>query len=895
MRAWRHLLRGLRALFHRRAADRDLADEVAAYLADAAADLESRGLSPAEARRAARLEAGTALTLREQVRTAGWEDSVATAASDLRQAARRLCGNAGFTVVGVLTLALGIGATTAIFSVIDGVLLKPLPYPESGRIVALRHTAPGIGIQELNLSISLYFTYREENRVFDEVGMWTTGTAGITGLAEPEEVETLSATCDFLRVLRIRPALGRAFTPADDAPNGERTVILSDAWWKSRFGGDPSVLGRRILVDGYAFEVIGVLPPGFGFMDQKFSLLLPFRADRAAVKLISFCCQGIARLKPGVTMAQANADVARMIPMAPAKFALNPGAPANAFYDARIAPTLLYLKDALLGDIAGTLWVLMGTVGIVLLIACANVANLFLVRADGRRQELAIRSALGAGWTRIARDLLLESALLGLAGGVLGVALAFNSLRLLTAIAPAHLPRLQEISIDPTVLAFALTISLGAGLLFGAIPVFKYALPNQSPAWNGATRSLTHSKERQRTRSALIVVQVALALVLLVGSGLMIRTFLALRRVDPGFFRAQDVETFHIFIPDRQVHEAEWVVRMEEAILRKIEGLAGVSAAGMVSTIPMDGGSNNPIFAEGQPLEEGAMPPIRRFKFIAPGYASAIGARLIAGRDLTWTEIYNQTPVVLISENLAREHWGDPQAALGKRIRSSLTDDWREIVGVLGDLRDDGVDQKAPAIVYWPIWQKNFRGGGTLTRGLAYIVRTPRAGSASLRREIQQTVSGVNASLPAAGIRTLQSWYDRSLARSTFTLVLLALAAAMALLLGLIGIYGVISYSVAQRSREIGIRLALGAPLPQVIAMFVHHALALSALGAAGGLAAAFALTRWMKSLLYEVSPADPLTFAAVPAGLLLAALLASYLPARKATRVDPAEALRVS
>ena len=520
-----------------------------------------------------------------------------------------------------------------------------------------------------------------------------------------------------------------------------------------------------------------------------------------------------------------------------------------------------------------------------LLIACANVANLLLVRTDGRRQELAVRAALGAGWGRIARELLLESALLGVAGGALGLALAYGALRVLAAYGPANLPRIHEISIDPSVLAFTLGISLGGGLLFGLIPVFKYARPHLSSALRGGGRSLSASKERHRARSLLVVVQVALALVLMVGSGLMIRTFQALRRVDPGFSGAPGIQTLRISIPEAQVKEPERVLRMEEEILRKIEALPGVSAAAMANALPLEGGSNNSVYAESAAAREGATPATRRYKAVSPGYLRAMGSRLIAGREFTWAETYSQTPVAMVSENMARELWQTPRAALGKHIRLTLKDDWREVVGVVADLRDNGVDQKPPAIAYWPLLQRH--GGSSqpgVERSVVFVVRTPRAGSGSLFQELQQAVASVNPNLPLADVKTLESVYDRSLARTSFTLVLLAIAGGMALLLGLVGIYGVISYAVSQRTREIGIRLALGAPLPDVTGLFVRHGLVLSGIGAACGLTAALAMTRLMKSLLFEVSPADPLTYAGVAAGLILAAALASYLPARRAT-----------
>jgi predicted permease len=800
-----------------------------------------------------------------------------------------------FTAISLLTLAIGIGANTAIFSVINGVLLKPLPYPHSEQLVALWHSAPGINIKDLNMAPSLHFTYTDENRVFQDLAMWTNTTSSVTGLAEPEDVPILSVTHRFFPTLRVQPALGRGFTAADDDPKSDRIALISDGYWKARFGGDRSVLGRRITVDGYPREVVGVLPPAFQFLDRKITLVVPLRFNRAEVRLINFSYQGIARLKPGVTLQQASADVARMIPMAPAKFPANAGFSAKMFQSARIGPNLRFLKDHLLGDIGKTLWVLMGTVGIVLLITCANVANLLLVRADGRQQELAIRAALGAGWGRIARELLIESMSLGVAGGALGLALAYAALRALTASDIARLPRLREVAIDPAVLAYTLAISLAAGLVFGLIPVFKYARPGLSNALRGGGRSLSQSRDRHRARSLLVIVQVALALVLLVSSGLMIRTFQALRHVDPGFSRAQELQTLRVAIPETQVQEAVRVLRMEQEIADQLAALPGVSSVAVADTVPMDGrNSNDPVYAEDHAYLEGAIPPIFRLKYVSPGYVATMGNRLLAGREFTWSDLYTQAPVAFVSESAARQMWQSPRAALGKRIRAGVKDDWREVVGVVADERSDGVDQKAPNTIFWPLLQKNFEGQPvSVRRSVAFVVRTLRAGSTSLQPELRQAVWSVNPNLPLAEVETLAAIYERSLSRTSFTLMLLAIAGGMALLLGVVGIYGVISYSVSQRTREIGIRLALGAPLTEVTGMFVRHGLVLSAIGAACGLAAALVLTRLMKSLLFDVSPADPVTYAAVSVGLILAAMLASYVPARRAAAVDPAEALR--
>jgi predicted permease len=577
--------------------------------------------------------------------------------------------------------------------------------------------------------------------------------------------------------------------------------------------------------------------------------------------------------------------------MAAAKFPMNSGLSRTLFEDARIAPRLRPLKDLQVGNVRGTLWVLMATVGILLAIACANVANLMLVRMDARRQELATRAALGAGAWRIARELMLESVLVSCAGGVLGVAIAAGAVRWFTASAALHLPRMEEISIDPAVLAFAACLSLVTGILFGLAPAYRYARSALSMELRSRGRLLTESRDRLRARGILVSAQVALALVLLVGAGLMVRTALALHRVDPGFSGAAEVQTIRIGIPSTQVKDPESVTRMEEEIVRKIEAIAGVSKAAMVSWVPMDGGSNDPVYAEDW-SPQGGTPPIRRFKFISPGYVSVIGSHLVAGRDLTWADLYNRAPVALISENLAREFWRSPEAAIGKHVRPGPKMEWKQVIGVVADLRDDGIDRPAPAIVYWPLLMK-LGTSDTANRNVVYVIRSSRAGSTALSQEIRQAVTAVNASLPLAEVKTLQSVYEQSLARTSFTLMLLAIAGGMALLLGVVGIYGTISFSVAQRTREVGIRLALGSPPRDVTAMFVRQGLAEAGAGMVCGLAAAFALTRLMESVLYGVSTADPATYLAASTALVAAAALASYLPAHRATRISPVEALR--
>ena len=813
----------------------------------------------------------------------------------LNQILRRLLQLPVFTSVAVLTLAIGIGANSAIFSVIEGVLLKPLPYPNPDELVVLDHSAAGIGLQHAGAAPFLYFTYREDGRVFGDLAMWQTDTESVTGLAEPEEVQSIVVTERLLPMLGATPMAGRLFTKEDDSPSSEEAAILTAGYWRTRFGGDPSAIGRRILVNGRPREIVGVLSDSFRFLDRKPSLILPMRLDRAKVFLGQFNYTAVARLKPGATLEQATADVERLIPLALNRFPPFEGYSLKMFEEAKLQPNLRLLKTEVIGDVGSVLWVLMGTIGLVLLIACANVANLLLVRAEGRQQELAVRAALGASRGRIAYELLAESVILGLVGGAAGLAVAFGAIRLLVALSPGNLPRLDNIAIDATVLLFTLAISIAAGLLFGAIPVFKYAGPQVAAGLRGGGRTSSASRERHRARSTLVVVQVALALVLLVGSGLMIRTFQAMRQVDPGFTNPQEVLTLGLSIPRAQVKEPEAVMRMHQAILEKIAAIPGVTSAGLTSLIPMTGDNwRDPIFAADKNYEQKQLPPLRTFKFHSPGLLKTMGNRLVVGRDFVWEDAYDKRKVAMVSENLARELWGSPPAALGKQIRESNTSDWREVVGVVADERDEGVDKKAPTVAFFPMLMTKFEGDDpSVRRTMSYMIRSPRAGSAAFSAEVGRAIWSVNPNLPLAGVRTLDEIVRKSMARTSFTLVMLAIAGAMALLLGIAGIYGVISYSVSQRTREIGIRMALGAQRQAVTRMFVRYGLGLAAIGIGCGLAAAVTLTRLMASLLFEVSPIDPFTYVAVCASLTAAAVLASYVPALRATMVNPVTALR--
>ncbi len=814
----------------------------------------------------------------------------------VKQILRRLKNAPTFTCVAIVTLALGIGANTAIFSVVEGVLLKPLPYPQPEELIGVQLTAPGIGLKDVSLSPSVYFTFRDENRTLQDIGLYTADTASVTGIGEPEQVRALDVTDGVIPLLHVSPVIGRSFSKQDDRAGSPETVMLSYGYWQRRFGGDRSILARRLMIDGKARAVIGVMPRNFRFLDLDPAVIEPFQFDRNKTFLGNFSFDGVARLKPGVTLAQASADAARLLPIVNRKFPSPPGFSVKLFEQARIAPDFRTFRQQVIGDIGKVLWVLMGTIGIVLLIACANVANLLLVRAEARHLELQVRSALGASRWRLAADLLAESVLLALLGGLLGLGLAYGALRLLVAIAPAGIPRLSEIGIDAPVLLFALCVSLGTGILFGLAPVLKHTGMGLGTGLREGGRTLSQSRERHRARNTLVVAQVALALVLLIGSGLMIRTFVAMTRVQPGFEKPAQLQTLEISIPEAQVKEPERVLRMQQNMLDRIERIPGVRSAAFTTSLPMDThGSFDPVFARDRVYGEGQMPPIRRFVFISPGLRQTTGTRLMAGRDLSWTDVQKQVPVTLISENFAREYWATPGSALHKQIRVSSTDPWREIVGVVGDVHDDGLNKKAPTQVYWPTWMKDFESNKeNVRRDVYFVVRSERTGSESFLDEIRRAIWAVNPEVPVAQVRTLDQIYKKSMARTSFTLVMLAIAGSMALVLGVIGIYGVIAYSVAQRTREVGIRMALGARQQQMTGMFVRQGLWLTGVGAAIGLVAAFVLMRLLSSLLFDVSAMDPVTYLAVSAGLMGAAALASYFPSRRAAGIDPAVALRL-
>ncbi|HEX4808930.1 MAG TPA: ABC transporter permease [Bryobacteraceae bacterium] len=867
---WRRFLR-------RDAADVEQREELEFYVDLTAEEYAARGMDPVDAKAAARRKLGNPTLIREEIYEMNALTFIEGALRDVRYALRMIRTKPGFSVPALLSLALGIGANIAIFSVVNAVLIRPLPYPEPEKLIGVFNSAGFSGqiIKDWPLTLDMYVAYKENAGSFEEFGVWTPGAAAVTGAGDPEQVATVTMTHGVLRALGVRPYLGRWFSSADEMQGAQKTVILSYKYWRRRFGGDGRVLGRLVLIDFVPYQVIGVMPRSFEFLNLAPDVFLPQTVASGAPGSQDADQSGIARLKSGVNLAQANQDIARVLRIWGSRAGLE-----RILEQLRVKPNLHPLKQDVVGDVGAVLKILMAALALVLLLVCANVANLVQVRTQARHQEFAIRAALGAGWGRIARELLIESLALGVLGGAIGLGLAYAGLRLLVTHGPTALPRVGEISIESTSTLFALACSLGSGTLFGLIAVLKSGLSSRL----GNARGASASTEELRTQNVLVIAQVALALVLLIGAGLLGRSFIALSGVRPGFTHPEQIQTIRLFIPEAQIREPERVAQMQAHILHNLAAIPGVTGAAFATALPLEleYHNGNPVFVEGK-TPVGQIPPNRTIKQISPGLFAALGTRLIAGRDFTWDDLLNQRRVAIVSENMARENWGEPRDALGKRIRIGGDGPWSVIVGVAENVYEDGVDQPPPGLVYFP----------GVRRGVTFAIRSSRAGTESLLKEITAKIHVVDSSLPLARVRTLNDLYRHSMARTSFALVLLGITAAMAQTLAIIGVYGVLAYAVAQRRREVSIRVALGAEPAMVKALFVRQGLILTCIGGAIGLASARGLSHWTSSLLFGVTAVDPLTYGVSGAVIFAAALTASYIPARRAASLNPMEGLR--
>ena len=881
----------------RRQVARELDDEFDYHLDRRIEKLVGEGLSPDEARTRALETFGDvddvrAYCFKQSVvreRTMRGIDWLSDTWQDLKFSARSLRKRPVFVAAVTLTLALGIGAATAVFTVVNAVLLKPLPFEDSDRLVGVWLTSPGWDVEWLEQPPATYFAIREDSESFEDSGLWKNTFVTVTGLDEAKRVPATMVTDGVLPLLRARPMMGRLFTAEDDIPGSPQTVIVSHEFWQRRLGGDPDVIGRTIVVERSPREIIGVMPPGFRFMSNRSDVYWLRQFDPATVEMGDFSYNGVARLKPGVTLEQARADASRVFFLALERYeGMSPEYAGDLGMDVRLRP----LKTELVGQTAPTLWILLGTVAIVLLIACANVANLLLVRAQGRSREVAMRAAIGASRARIAQGFLTEGLVLSLVGGIAGLGLAWFGVRTLLGTLPDQFPRLAEISTNGTALLFCLGLTVLTGLVFGLLPVWRASGSDLAAELKAGGRGGA-GRETNRTRNALVVSQVALALVLLVGAGLMVRSFRALNAVHPGFGHPDEVITFRVSMPGPGYSAGEEGQQTVQAMVEALEQLPGAGSVAAITSFTMDGStSNTSMDIEDYPTGEGETRPSFRVKWTAGDYFELMENPVLAGRPITRADVRDRNDVVVVTENLALSYWDSPGAALGKRIRDG--DTWRTIVGVVGNVRDHGPGEPPVAVVYYPAVVNDFWGADTFVpRWMAYAVRTSGSAPASLMPEVRRIVRSVSPDLAITGIQTLEEIHDLSMVRTSFTLVLLGVAALVALFLGVIGIYGVVSYAVGQRTREIGVRMALGAATADVSRLVVGQGFRLAAAGVVIGALGAALLTRLMTPVIYGVSPADPATYAAVSVILMAVALLASYVPARRASAVNPVEALR--
>jgi predicted permease len=807
--------------------------------------------------------------------------------NDFRFALRSLRRSPGFTTVAVLTLALGIGATTAVFTLVDSVLLRPLPYPESDRVLSIQHEVRGqTGVP---ISSGLYVQYGEHARTLSAIAMHNNTVMNVTGDGEAERVIGKRVTPSIHDVLRIVPFIGRPLQPADGEPGAEPVVLLSYGYWQSRFGGDASVVEGAIEMDGVSRRVIGVMPRGFSFPDEDTRFWIPIVVDPQNASLVGFVFSGIARMAPGATVEGVQAELqsilARLDELAPES-----GQTVTVMREANVAAHVATLKEAMVGNLQHVMWTLLGMVAFVLLIACANVANLLLVRAEGRQRELALRQALGAGRADMARPFLAESLLLGLAGGALGVAVAAAAVRVTTALAPANLPRLAEVGIDPRVLAFTAAISLLAALGFGMFPVLRFGRRDLSSALKeGGARGGTAGRERHRVRNGLVVAQVTLALVLLIASGLMFRSFLALLAVDPGFER-EGVLAVQLSVPAGVVAEPTAVEEFFRQLRERIAVQPGVDAVGATAAVPLGGqlsyvGHTLPDFPTG-PDE---LPHMAYLTHVDPGYFEAMRIRPLEGRTIEVGDAANQFRGIVVSRAYAQRWWPDG-SAIGRPVQVGPGEPW-EIVGVVEDVRNRGLQEDVEEILYLPTLFGS-ADEPQVTRTREFVVRVAVEPIAFLP-VVQREVRDLQPQIPLSNPRSMEDVVRIAAAETSFAMAILGSASLVALLLGLVGIYGVTSYVVTQRTRELGVRMALGATGFSIRAMILRQGVTLSGIGVVLGLLVALGGSRVIESLLFGVSTRDPVTYGVVAVSVVAVACLASWLPARRAAGVDPAIALR--
>jgi predicted permease len=808
--------------------------------------------------------------------------------SDLRDAVRSLRKQPRFLIIASLTLALGIGAVTAIFSVVNGVLLQPLAYPHAARLVNVWSTAPGLELDQFPLSPDLFLFYRRHNRVFEDMALSQNQRLNLTESGSPEVVDARITTYSYFATLGVGMSRGRTYGADEDKPEAPPVAVVSHRLWTRRYGADPALVGRTVRIDGQPTQVIGIAP---AWLDEAGSpdVWIPARFNAANPPTGNFGWNAIARLEPGVAPHQAATQLAPLVQRAMSEYIQS--ANYRAFLtDGRYRPLVHPMKEDIIGSVREPLWILLGTVAMVLLVACGNVANLCLVRAEARQREIAVRVALGGSRAGLVRKLLAEAGVLSVVGALVGVLMSAPAVPALLRLAPETIPRLDHVRVDVWVLLVAAAAAAASALLFGLVPAIRYTRPDVMACLRQGGRSATDHPGRHRGRNLLVVAQTAMALVLLVGSGLLARSFARLMDADQGFV-SRDVLTFRVALPPTTYPKPPDVMRFTQQLVERLRDLPSVEAAGATTELPITQGPSGTAFElEGHPIAAGKLPPLMQYSTVAPGYFKALQIALAAGADFDSGDLRDGVNTVVINKAAAAQFWPG-QDAIGKRLRSAsgATDNrpWYTVKGIVANVRQSGLREPPKPLLYFPINPADDRA----PRAFSYVVRGPLVHTQA--DAVRQAVWGLNADLPVAALRTMDDVVERSVTQFSFTMLTLAIAAGIALLLGAIGLYGVLSYAVTLRTREIGVRMALGAPPFVVKRGILAHAAGITAVGLAIGALGAAGLTRFLGGLLYETKPLDVPTFAGMSALLFAVGLIAAYLPARKAAGVSPLEAMR--
>jgi putative ABC transport system permease protein len=876
-------------MFSKSRHEQEMADEFESHLQMHIEANVRAGMSPEEARRVALIRLGGLDQAKENYRDRRRLPMLEKLLQDIRYGARMLRKNPAFTTIAALTLALGIGANTAMFSVVNAVVLRPLPYKDPERLVLIKERIPMGGPSSIPVCAPDVIRFQRQNQVFDSVAAFRYRQADLSGGAEPERVLSDRVNANLFSTLGVQPVIGRTFTAEEDQPD-HQLAILSYALWARRFGLSHEVIGKTVMLDRVPYKVIGVMPRNFIFpfralnQGKEADLFVPmaFTKDELADEGENFNYSVVARLKPGVTLARANADVEaiayHILQTYPAQFR------DSVTLDAVVLP----LSDQVVGKVRPLLFLLLGAVGFVLLIACANIANLFLTRAAGRQKEIAVRLALGAGRLRLFRQLAAESMMLALLGAGVGLILAIWMMQGLVGLMPVNIPRVHNIGLDLPVLAFTLMLAALTGLVFGVVPTIAASHTNLNTALREGGRSATQGPKHRWLRASLVVCEVALSMVLLVGAGLLLRSFERVIETNPGF-EPDRVLTASLYLPSAKYNEDNQVRNFYRDLIERLEHMPGAKSAGASTDLPLEGGWNHVFTPEGYLPPPGANLNLSYHSIILGNYLQTMGIPLVRGRYFNEQDKIDSTPVLIVSESLARRFWPN-QDPIGKRLKwgpAASNSSWLTIVGVVPDVKQGALDAETLPHTFEPYAQHH---GGPSSLNIAIrAVGDP----GSLASALHAAVWGIDRQLAVAQLRTMDQVVSESTAPRRFNLFLLSAFAALAMVLAAIGIYGVIANSVAQRTHEIGIRMALGARPVDVLRLVLGQGLRLTLLGVGIGIVGALGLTHFLTSLLFGVKPTDPATFLGVTVALVLVALLASYLPARRATKVDPMVALR--